>query len=149
MKKLLALLLVAIMLAPMMAFAASEYAVTEPITIKWWHAHEDQYNEYLTYMTDKFNAENGMGITVEPVYIGAYAEINTQFIAAAAAGTVSAALALPFTASRAAMSSRPAWLARLRCRRVCTSLPSPSSPLTSVLTRRSEAQSAGDDGAVS
>ncbi|MBR5287715.1 MAG: extracellular solute-binding protein [Clostridia bacterium] len=87
MKKLLALLLVAVMLAPMMAFAASEYDVTEPITIKWWHAHEDQYNEYLTYMTDKFNAENGMGITVEPVYIGAYAEINTQFIAAAAAGT--------------------------------------------------------------
>lgn len=87
MKKLLALLLVAIMLAPMMAFAASEYDVTEPITIKWWHAHEDQYNEYLNYMTDKFNAENGMGITVEPVYIGAYGEINTQFIAAAAAGT--------------------------------------------------------------
>ncbi len=86
MKKLIALLLV-LMLVPMAAFAASEYDVTEPITIKWWHAHEDQYTENLNYMVDKFNAENGMGITVEPVYIGSYSEINTQFIAAAAAGT--------------------------------------------------------------
>jgi len=87
MKKLVALLLAVLLLVPTLALAASEYDVTEPITIKWWHAHEDQYNDYLNYMVDKFNAENGMGITVEPVYIGAYAEINTQFIAAAAAGT--------------------------------------------------------------
>lgn len=87
MKKLITLLLVVLMMVPMAAMAASEYDVTEPITIKWWHAHEDQLTEYLNYMVDKFNAENGMGITVEPVYIGSYAEINTQFIAAAAAGT--------------------------------------------------------------
>lgn len=60
--------------------------MTEPITITWWHAHEDQLTEYLNYR-DKFNTENEMGITVEPVYIGSYDEINTQFIAAAAAGT--------------------------------------------------------------
>lgn len=88
MKKLLALLLAAVMVCSMVpAFAATEYDVTEPITITWWHAHEDQLTEYLNYMVDKFNAENGMGITVNPVYIGSYSEINTQFIAAAAAGT--------------------------------------------------------------
>ena len=88
MKKLIALLLAAIMLTSMAsAMAATEYDVTEPITITWWHAHEDQLTEYLNYMVDKFNAENGQGITVEPVYIGDYSEINTQFIAAAAAGT--------------------------------------------------------------
>lgn len=87
MKKLLALVLVALMLMPMTAsLAATEFDVTEPITITWWHAHEDQLTEYLNYMVDKFNTENEMGITVEPVYIGSYDEINTQFIAAAAAG---------------------------------------------------------------
>ena len=87
MKKLVALLLAVLLLMPTFALAATEYDVTEPITITWWHAHEDQLTEYLNYMVDKFNAENGMGITVEPVYIGSYGEINTQFIAAAAAGT--------------------------------------------------------------
>ncbi len=88
MKKLVALLLAALMLCPMFsALAASEYDVTEPITITWWHAHEDQLTEYLDYMVNKFNTENTSGITVNPVYIGAYGEINTQFIAAAAAGT--------------------------------------------------------------
>ncbi len=85
MKKLITLLLVLAML-PTLAFGAGEYDVTEPITITWWHAHEDQFSEALSYMVDKFNAENTMGITVEPVYIGSYGEINTQFIAAAAAG---------------------------------------------------------------
>lgn len=88
MKKFLALVLAAVMLCPLAsALAATEYDVTEPITITWWHAHEDQLTEYLNYMVDKFNNENGMGITVEPVYIGSYSDINTQFIAAAAAGT--------------------------------------------------------------
>lgn len=87
MKKFLSILLAAMMLLPMIsASAATEYDVTEPITITWWHAHEDQYNEYINYMVDKFNSENGMGITVNPVYIGSYTEINTQFIAAATAG---------------------------------------------------------------
>lgn len=87
MKKLVALLLVVLMMVPAMGLAASEYDVTEPITITWWHSHEDQLSEYLNYMVDKFNAENEYGITVNPVYIGSYSEINTQFIAAAAAGT--------------------------------------------------------------
>ena len=86
MKKLVSLLLAALLLLPMTAsLAATEFDVTEPITITWWHAHEDQLTEYLNYMVDKFNSENDMGITVNPVYIGSYDEINTQFIAAAAA----------------------------------------------------------------
>ncbi len=88
MKKFVALLLAVLMMVPMVsALAASEYDVTEPITITWWHAHEDQLTEYLNYMVDKFNTENEFGITVNPVYIGSYAEINTQFIAAASTDT--------------------------------------------------------------
>jgi len=88
MKKLLALLLAAIMITSMVpAMAATEYDVTEPITITWWHAHESSFQDELDYIVNKFNAENTMGITVVPQYIGSYTEINTQFIAAAAAGT--------------------------------------------------------------
>lgn len=87
MKKFLALVLALAMLCPMVgAMAATEYDVTEPITIKWWHSFEDQNLADLNYMVDAFNKENGMGITVEPVYIGSYGDLNTQFIAAAAAG---------------------------------------------------------------
>jgi len=91
MKKLLALLMTAVMLlCAMPALAATEYDVTEPITIEWWHAHESQFDEQIAYMVDKFNAENGMGITVVPKYMGAYAEIDTAFRAADAAGAVPA-----------------------------------------------------------
>lgn len=87
MKKFLALVLSLAMLCPMVsALAATEYDVTEPITITWWHAFEDQYSEDLNYMVQTFNEENGMGITVNPVYIGGYSDLNTQFIAAAVAG---------------------------------------------------------------
>ncbi len=82
MKKTLALLLCVMLLVPAMAFAATEYDVTEPIEIVWWHAHEDQLTEYLDYMVNKFNSENEFGITVIPQYIGNYATINTEFIAA-------------------------------------------------------------------
>jgi len=91
MKKLLAILLAAMMmlsLAP--AMAATEYDVLEPIEIEWWHAHESQFDEQIKYMVDKFNAENGMGITVVPKYIGSYTEIDTQFRGAVAGDTVPA-----------------------------------------------------------
>ena len=91
MKKLLAILLAASMLLGMTgALAATEYDVTEPITIEWWHAHEDQFTPYIDYMVNRFNEENGMGITVVPVYKGSYTDINTEFIAADAAGTLPA-----------------------------------------------------------
>ena len=88
MKKLVSLVLCLVMALSMASFAAAEgnpYEVTEPITIQWWHAHEDQFNEYIDYMIQKFNEENPL-ITVEPIYIGGYSDINTQLIAANAAG---------------------------------------------------------------
>ena len=82
MKKLLALILAALMLASMVpAMAATEYDVTEPITITWWHAHESSFQPDLDYIVNKFNAENGMGITVVPQYIGSYTEITLQAFA--------------------------------------------------------------------
>lgn len=90
MKKLLALLLTALLALPLAAPALAEgYEVTEPITIQWWHAHEDRFNDQINYMVNKFNEENPL-ITVEPVYIGSYSEINTQLIAAVASGEVPA-----------------------------------------------------------
>lgn len=67
----------------------SRYEVTEPITIEWWHSHEDQWHEHLNYMVERFHEQNPL-ITVAPVYIGAYAELNTQLIAAIASGEVPA-----------------------------------------------------------
>ena len=91
MKRFFAFLLCAMMVVSVLpALAATEYDVTEPITIEWWHAHESQFDEQIQYMVDKFNAENGMGITVVPVYKGAYADIDTAFRAADAAGAVPA-----------------------------------------------------------
>lgn len=69
--------------------ANEKYAVDEPITITWWHAHEDQLIEYLDYMVEQFHASQDL-ITVDPVYIGSYGEINTQLIAAVASGDVPA-----------------------------------------------------------
>lgn len=92
MKKILSLALAALMLLSVANLAAAEtnaYAVTEPITIQWWHAHEEQFNEYISYMVEQFQAQNPL-ITVEPVYIGNYEEINTQLIAAVASGEVPA-----------------------------------------------------------
>ena len=42
MKKLVSLLLAVLLLVPTFALAATEFDVTEPITITWWHAHEYQ-----------------------------------------------------------------------------------------------------------
>lgn len=85
------MLAVLVMLLAFQVAAAdvSRFEVTEPITITWWHAHEDQWHPYLQYMVERFNEENPL-ITVEPVYIGSYTEINTQLIAAVASGDVPA-----------------------------------------------------------
>ena len=65
MKRLLALILSVLMLASMVpAMAATEYDVTEPISITWWHAHEGAYADDMEWMVNKFNTESGMGITV-------------------------------------------------------------------------------------
>lgn len=74
---------------PFQVFAVGNYDVTEPITIEWWHAHEDQYTTYINYVLDKFHAKHPL-ITVVPVYVGSYGDLNTQLIAAIASGEVPA-----------------------------------------------------------
>jgi multiple sugar transport system substrate-binding protein len=94
-KKIIIMMLAAMMMLSMVGITTakisktSKYAVTQPITITWWHAHEDQWHEYLNYMVKEFHKQNPL-ITVEPVYIGSYAEINTKLVAAVASGDVPA-----------------------------------------------------------
>lgn len=65
---------------------ASKYEVTEPITIEWWHALEDQYSQTVTDVVEAFNKSQDM-ITVKPVYVGSYSDVNEALVAANAAGT--------------------------------------------------------------
>lgn len=71
--------------APAEAAPASMYEVTEPITIVWWHALEDQYSALVKEIVDDFNNSQDL-ITVEAVYKGAYKDINEALVAALAAG---------------------------------------------------------------
>lgn len=71
--------------APAEAAPASMYEVTEPITIVWWHALEDQYSDLVKEIVDDFNNSQDL-ITVEAVYKGAYKDINEALVAALAAG---------------------------------------------------------------
>lgn len=68
---------------------SNPYAVTEPVTIEWWHALEDQYTEDITRIVGDFNKLHP-NVKVEPVYIGSYADVNTKLIAAITAGDVPA-----------------------------------------------------------
>lgn len=65
---------------------AAKYAVTEPITITWWHALETQYDGLVAEIVDEFNKSQDL-ITVEAQYIGSYSEINEALVAAHAAGS--------------------------------------------------------------
>ena len=64
----------------------ANYEVTEPITIKWWHALEDQYSGIVEQVVNDFNSSQDL-ITVEAEYIGSYSELNEALVAAHAAGT--------------------------------------------------------------
>ncbi len=64
---------------------ASMYEVTEPITIKWWHALEDQYSYLVDEVVNDFNNSQDL-ITVEAEYIGSYSEVNEALVSANAAG---------------------------------------------------------------
>lgn len=66
--------------------AAGTYDVTEPITIVWWHALEDQYSDAVKEIVDNFNKSQDL-ITVEAQYMGAYKDINEALVSAHAAGT--------------------------------------------------------------
>lgn len=56
----------------------ANYEVTEPITIKWWHALEDQYSGIVEQVVNDFNSSQDL-ITVEAEYIGSYSELNEAF----------------------------------------------------------------------
>lgn len=61
--------------------------VTEPITIEFWHTRGSGANgDNMTAMIEEFNASNGLGITVEGVYQGSYAETLSKITAAVGAG---------------------------------------------------------------
>jgi multiple sugar transport system substrate-binding protein len=92
MRKIIIMLMAVIMMFSMVGITTAKtgkYDVTQPIKITWWHAHEVQFHDYLNTMIKEFQKKNPM-ITVEPVYIGSYEEINTRLIAAVASGDVPA-----------------------------------------------------------
>ena len=63
-----------------------QYEVTEPITIIWWHALEDQYSADVERIVKGFNESQDL-ITVEAQYIGAYKDVNEALVSAHAAGS--------------------------------------------------------------
>ncbi len=63
-----------------------DYEVTEPITITWWHALEDQYSDTVNQVVEDFNSSQDL-ITVKAEYIGNYSKLNEALVAAHAAGT--------------------------------------------------------------
>ena len=83
MKKLTALFLALLMMLTMSAASADDnpYAVTEPITIEWWHSNEDQYTDFIKELAAQFHEEYPL-ITVEPVYIGSGTVLAEKLIAA-------------------------------------------------------------------
>ena len=91
MKKLLVLFLALALFLPTTAVIAQDnpYVITEPVTIEWWHALEDQYTEDIQRIVGIFMEQNPL-ITVVPVYVGSYSEVNSKLIAAIAAGDVPA-----------------------------------------------------------
>jgi len=91
MKRLLIALMALMMLLSLTSALAEadKYAVTEPITIQFWHTHEERFAENLQYMFDEFKKVEPL-ITVEPVYIGSYADMNERLISAIAANDVPA-----------------------------------------------------------
>lgn len=64
----------------------NKYAVTQPITIEWWHALESQYQPTLDKVIQDFKSKNP-NITVKAVYQGSYGDLNEKLVAAAAAGS--------------------------------------------------------------
>ena len=82
MKKITALLMALLMVLSMSAALAegNPYAVTEPITIEWWHSNEDQYTEDIVKLEKMFEAEYPM-IDVVPMYIGSGGTLAEQLIA--------------------------------------------------------------------
>ena len=60
----------------------------EACTIEFWHAMSNKQEEELKALTDKFNAENEYGITVNLTNQGAYKDLSSKLTANAAADTL-------------------------------------------------------------
>ena len=85
MKKLLSLLLAAIMLLGMAGIAAADeinYDVTEPTKVVFWHTLNDEDDAaLLERIIKEFEAEHPL-ITIEPVYYASYNKVNEALAAA-------------------------------------------------------------------
>ena len=85
MKKLLSLLLAAIMLLGMAGIAAADeinYDVTEPTKVVFWHTlNDDDDADLLQRIIKEFEAEHPL-VTIEPVYYASYNKVNEALAAA-------------------------------------------------------------------
>ena len=88
MKKMLATLLVVCMLLSLAVFTSASAESTEPVTIEFWHAMSGGLQDALVALTDKFNAENDMGITVSLTNQGGYSDLSTKLLGAIASDTL-------------------------------------------------------------
>ena len=75
---------------------ASKYEVTKPTTVEWWHTTEKEDQQYLDNALKGFS-EKYPNITVKPVYLGSYSDINEKLGAAQAAGTTLPGLSVVVT----------------------------------------------------
>ncbi len=70
------------------AAAEAAKAAVEPVTVEFWHAMSGGLQDALVALTDKFNAENGMGITVNLTNQGGYNDLSTKLLGAIASDTM-------------------------------------------------------------
>ena len=87
MKKLLSMLLTVCMLLSFAVFTGAAAETTET-TIEFWHGMSGGLQDALVALTDKFNAENGMGITVNLTNQGGYSDLSTKLLGAIASDTL-------------------------------------------------------------
>ncbi|MBN1776653.1 MAG: ABC transporter substrate-binding protein [Clostridiales bacterium] len=87
MKKLLATLLTVCMLLSLAVFTGAA-ADTQPVTVEFWHAMSGGLQNALVALTDKFNAENGLGITINLTNQGGYTDLSTKLLGAIASDTL-------------------------------------------------------------
>lgn len=67
------------------ASSSASSQAASPVTITFWHAMSGGTETELKALTDKFNSENGKGITVKLVAQGAYADLSKKLMASASA----------------------------------------------------------------
>jgi len=87
MKKMLATLLTVCMLLSLAVFTGAAAETTET-TIEFWHGMSSGLQTALVALTDKFNEENDMGITVNLTNQGGYTDLSTKLLGAIASDTL-------------------------------------------------------------